>query len=116
MLLFLIVGLNSVIKSKIKIMGKPFQGSLNLTLLWEAAKTGHSAFVRAGKKKHVFVNVTLWENDSIDQFGNIMSLQVNPAKDTTSEKFYIGNFKPTDSNSEPIKAGDVKGDDDDLPF
>lgn len=80
--------------------GKPFSGSIDLTLLIEAAKIGHSAFVKAGKDNHIYVNVTLWENETVDKYGNTMSLQVNPAKnaaDNTKEgRFYLGNFKPVD--------------------
>jgi hypothetical protein len=104
-------------------MGKPLMGSIDLTLLLDAAKAKHTAFVRAGKKNHIFVNVTLWENDTTDEFGNTMSLQVNPNKDdpdkSKENRFYIGNFKPSQAKpSTPLSDyhTDALPNDDDLPF
>jgi hypothetical protein len=98
-------------------MGKPLQGSINFSGLLAAAKKGHTAFVKAGKNNHIFVNVTLWENDVPDQFGNTMSLQVNPKKDSGDDKFYIGNFRPSKiKEPEGLRAGAVDVDENDLPF
>lgn len=94
-------------------MGKPFSGSINLSLLLKAAKNQHSAFVKAGKNKHIFVNVTLWENDRADEFGNEMSLQVNPMKDSKDDnkegRFYIGNFKPNKAKTPEALTGSEDG-------
>jgi hypothetical protein len=46
-----------------------------------------------GKK---YLNITLWVNDTPDQYGNIGSIQVSQTKeqrDAQEKKQYIGNFK-----------------------
>jgi hypothetical protein len=46
-----------------------------------------------GKK---YLNLTLWVNDTPDQYGNIGSIQVSQTKeqrDAQEKKQYIGNFK-----------------------
>jgi hypothetical protein len=46
-----------------------------------------------GKK---YLNLTLWVNDTADQYGNIGSIQVSQTKeqrDAQEKKQYIGNFK-----------------------
>jgi len=100
-------------------MAKFYYGSINLTKLIDEARKMHSGFMRAGEKKQVYANVTLWHNDTPDKFGNTMSLQVNPAKDDTKfEKFYIGNLKEGESRTEQITASDLNDIpfEDDLPF
>jgi hypothetical protein len=107
-------------KIKSKKMGMPFTGSINYTELVAAAKKAHSAFVRAGKKNNVFINVTLWENDNVDEFGNTHSLQLNPkenAKDNNKEgRIYLGNFKPKKKKEGPGIRPGMADNDDDLPF
>jgi hypothetical protein len=53
-----------------------------------------------GKK---YLNLTLWVNDTPDQYGNIGSIQVSQTKeqrDAQEKKQYIGNFKaPTQPNT-----------------
>jgi hypothetical protein len=98
--------------------GKPFMGSINLTKLNANAKIGHSSFTRAGKDNDIFVNVTLWLNDEPDKFKNVMSVHLNPAKDSGDEKVYFANFKPSEAlPPAPLEenASDIPTDDD-LPF
>lgn len=99
-------------------MSKFYYGSINLTKLLEKAKELHSGFIRGGEKKQVYVNITAWLNDEPDKFGNIISIQVNPAKEATDEKFYIGNLKEGESRTEQLTQGDLNNlpGDDDLPF
>jgi hypothetical protein len=70
-------------------------GSICLTDLNEQAKNGHSAFSR-GKNGKVYFNVNLWVNDTPDQYGNTVSIQLNSKKELreTEGKIYIGNAKP----------------------
>jgi len=98
-------------------MGKPLQGSIDFTVLMDAAKAAHTAFSRSEKNQHVYGNVTLWFNDEPDKFGNTVSIQLNPKKDTQDKKLYFGNFK---GDIEKQKTGDANvtqlPDDSDLPF
>lgn len=78
-----------------------------------------------GKK---YLNITIWINDTVDQYGNIGSIQVSQTKDERDAKVkkqYIGNFKnaapPQDSaqsaNNVEIKSALEKYDPiEDLPF
>ena len=96
-----------------------YYGSINLTKLLEEAHKKHSGFTRAGEKKQVYASITIWENDGPDKYGNILSIQVNPAKDDTEfEKFYIGNCRLGEQRTEQISQADLNNmpTDDDLPF
>lgn len=101
-------------------MGKPLQGSINFTELMNAAKAANTAFSRSEKNKQVYANVTLWINDEPDQYGNTVSLQLNPKRDTPDKKIYFGNFKGELSANKKKpdyeQLPDSKSDDDDLPF
>mgnify|MGYP000010409294 FL=1 len=70
-------------------------GSICLTDLNEQAKKGHSAFSR-GKNGKIYVNINLWVNETPDQYGNTISIQLNSKKEVreTEGKIYIGNAKP----------------------
>jgi hypothetical protein len=98
-------------------MNKSFWGSINVTELVNAFNGKHSAFVKAGEKKQYFGNVTLWENDEPDKFGNTHSLVLNPVKDSGDAKIYICNFKPNikainNTDSIVLRESDV----DDIPL
>lgn len=99
-------------------MGKPFMGSINLTKLNAQAKLGHSAFTKAGKNNDIFINVTMWENDTPDTYGNTRSVCLNPKQDSGDEKVYFANFKPSEAKQpEPLTPGSTDiPEDDDLPF
>ncbi len=97
-------------------MGKPFMGSINLSKLIANAKLGHSAFTKAGKNNEIFVNVTLWENDTPDKYDNTMSVHLNPKEGSADEKIYFANFKPSKAKEpEQLAAGEVD-ELDDVPF
>lgn len=69
-----------------------------------------------------YLNVVVWVNDEVDQYGNIASIQESISKEERErgvKATYIGNLKDlqtqsANTNSEPQGSG-VK-DDDDLPF
>lgn len=68
--------------------------SLNLSKLDE------SAFFQG--KNGTYVNLTMWENDGEDQYGNSHSLKQDMGKDRKGEKTpYIGNAKTFGSQSSP---------------
>jgi hypothetical protein len=54
-------------------------------------------------------------NDEPDQYGNILSFQLNSKKDATDDKVYFGNAKlPDGGKAAPAQKSNAK--DDDLPF
>lgn len=89
-------------------MSQSFYGSICLTDLIEQAKKKHSAFTKADNGK-IYANVTVWLNDELDKYGNIMSAQLNPTKERKDAdgRPYIGNFKQ--SQAKPISDRDVSG-------
>lgn len=86
-------------------MSQSFYGSICLTDLIEQAKKKHSAFAK-GKNGKIYANVTVWYNDNLDKFGNIMSIQINSIQGSTDEKLYIGNCKLSKSSA-PISDRDA---------
>lgn len=95
--------------------GQSFQGSINFSRVLEAAKKGNSAFSK-GKDGTLYFNATIWLNEEADQYGNIMSVQLNPKKDSPKEdRPYIGNAKAYTPKETPIEVIDLV-DEGDLPF
>lgn len=88
-------------------MSQLFYGSINLSELVQRAKEKHSGFVK-GNNGCIYANVSVWLNDQPDKYGNIMSIQVNPAKEKkeVDERFYIGNCKRSES-PKPVSDGDT---------
>lgn len=100
-------------------MSRLFFGSIDLTVMLEAAKKKHSAYKRAGRKKHVYGNITLWLNEEPDNFGYAISMKLNPELNTKDESIYIGNLKEhLFMRGESLTDKDVSAlqNDDDLPF
>jgi hypothetical protein len=94
---------------------KPMHGSICLTDLGDAFKAGHSAFNKSEKNGKVYANIAVWMNDEPDQYGNILSFQLNSKKDAADDKVYFGNAKlPDAGKAAPAQKSNVK--DDDLPF
>lgn len=102
--------------------GQSYYGSIDVTTLLAQANLPHSAFVRAGKQKKVFAQVTVWVNEEPDQYGNSASIKLN-SKDAETAKLegniYLGNLKKSEAKApEQLQAGsaDIPQDDSDLPF
>jgi hypothetical protein len=94
---------------------KPMHGSICLTDLGDAFKAGHSAFNKSEKNGKVYANIAVWMNDEPDQYGNILSFQLNSKKDAADDKVYFGNAKlPDAGKTAPAQKSNAK--DDDLPF
>jgi hypothetical protein len=94
---------------------KPMQGSICLSDLGDAYKAGHSAFNKSEKNGKVYANIAVWMNDEPDQYGNILSFQLNSKKDAADDKVYFGNAKlPEGGKSAPAQTSNAK--EDDLPF
>jgi hypothetical protein len=65
-------------------MAKLLNGSINLS------KVDKSKIV-TGKTGDKFINISVWLNDTEDQYGNIAGIQQSTKKD--EKKIYIGNLK-----------------------
>jgi hypothetical protein len=71
----------------------------------------------------VYFNVAIWDNDQANQFGQNVSIQLSPKKDTESKVLYIGNgTKKDNAIAEKItpetfsKSFSKSSNSDDLPF
>jgi hypothetical protein len=94
---------------------KPMHGSICLSDLGDAYKAGHSAFNKSEKNCKVYANIAVWMNDQPDQYGNILSFQLNSKKDATDEKVYFGNAKlPEGVKPQTAEVKNSKSDD--IPF
>ena len=90
-------------------------GSICMTDLSEAFKKNHTAFNKSEKNGKLYANIAVWMNDEPDQYGNILSFQLNSKKDATDDKVYFGNAKlPDGVKVEPKKAEPESSDS--LPF
>jgi hypothetical protein len=90
-------------------------GSICLSDLGDAYKAGHSAFNKSEKNGKVYANIAVWMNDQPDQYGNILSFQLNYKKDAEDEKVYFGNAKLPDA-VKPAPAEVKNSKSDDIPF
>ena len=89
-------------------------GSICMTDLSNAFKANHSAFNKSDKNGKLYANIAVWLNDEPDQYGNILSFQLNSKKDAPDEKVYFGSAKlpaaaapaqtpdPTPTSDEPL--------------
>ena len=97
---------------------KMLVGSICITDLMAAAKAAHSSCTRA-KNGKAYADIVLWVNDTPDQYGNTVSIQLNSKKEQreTEGKVYIGNAKPLPGSNTAAPAQDSAPEfEDDLPF
>lgn len=89
-------------------MSKKFYGSICVSDLVDLAHKKHSAFTKAENGK-IYANATVWLNDDVDKYGNIMSVQLNPKKELKEQDGYpyVGNFK--EAETKPISSKDTSG-------
>ncbi len=92
------------------------QGSICLSDLGDAFKAGHSAFNKSEKNGKVYANIAVWMNDEPDQYGNILSFQLNSKKDANDEKVYFGNAKLPDGVKPQAAQTPKPKDDEHFPF
>ena len=95
-------------------MSKLLTGSINLS------KIDKSKLFKS-EKGDVFLNVAIWINDNVDNYGNIASIQQSTKKD--ENKIYIGNlkeFSKPESNANHQNSQQettaIEQDDSELPF
>lgn len=96
-------------------MGKPMHGSICLSDLSAAFKKNHSAFNKSQKNGKIYANIAVWMNDEPDEYGNILSFQLNSKKDAPDDKVYFGNAKLPDGGK-PAAAAASSAPEDDLFF
>lgn len=94
---------------------KPMHGSICMTDLSEAFKKNHTAFNKSEKNGKLYANIAVWMNDEPDQYGNILSFQLNSKKDATDDKVYFGNAKLPDGVKVEPKKPEPESEDS-LPF
>lgn len=89
-------------------MSQRFYGSICVTDIIENANKKHSSFSKADNGK-IYADITIWLNDDVDKFGNIMTAQLNPKKDLREQdgQPYIGNFR--ESERKAITSKDASG-------
>lgn len=95
--------------------------SLCLSDILEAAKAGHTAFSRSDKNEKVYFNIAIWDNEEVNKFGHNVSIQLNPKKDSSFERLYVGNGKiepnkPSETINSPESPVLSETEGDDLPF
>jgi hypothetical protein len=75
-------------------MSERINASICLSDIGEKVKQGHSA-VTVAKNGKKYLNVTIWINDTKDQFDNDVSIQLNSKQESREAegKVYVGNGK-----------------------
>ena len=100
-------------------MSERINASICLTDLGDKARANHSA-ITTGKNGKKYANITIWINDTKDQFGNDVSIQLNSKQDQREAegKVYVGNGKTPDKLPviTGMPAAPTITDGSDLPF
>lgn len=103
-------------------MSNLFLGRINLTKIDKdkLLKSDKTTKNKHGKEiPNVWMDVTVWLNDTPDKYGNTLAIQQSTSKD--EPKVYIGNCKPWQApKNDPVEDAEVvEGGQDDtngLPF
>ncbi len=78
----------------------------NYRLKIDVTKLDKSAFFKGAKG--TYVDITLWENDQPDEYGNTHSAKQDMGKERRGEKTpYVGNMKPFGDGGNPRGGRDV---------
>jgi len=91
-------------------MSKLFTGSIDLSKIEKKHIVSADKNGQPFKNNAKYLNISLWINDQVDQYGNSASIQIG-GKD---EKIYIGNLKEYVKVENAEVINDAKNDD--LPF
>lgn len=85
--------------------GKMLNASICVSDISELYKQGHSGFMKA-KNGKVYASLTVWVNETEDQYGQSGSVQLNPTLDGKGKREYVGNIrKPKPKQAEPTGQG-----------
>jgi hypothetical protein len=96
-------------------MSKSFYGSIDFSKLLEEAKKGNKAFSKSEKNGRIYFNAQVFIKDEVDNYGNSMTMRSTFKGANKEDKFYFGNFKPSEDQEQPIVSNDIPNSDD-LPF
>lgn len=90
--------------------------SLNFAELMAKAKAAHSAFTRS-KNGTPYVALTIWLNDTPDQYGNDVKITLNSskAKKESEGMIYVGNGSTNKASGKRRQTENIAPVDD-LPF
>lgn len=92
-------------------------GSICLTDISNAYKAGHPGITKSEKNGKIYVNLTVWVNDTPDQYGNDAGVQISQPKDHTEKAVYIGNLKHAGGQQAQAQQTPIEDViDDQLPF
>lgn len=91
--------------------------SLNFAELMARAKVAHSAFSRS-KGGIPYVGLTIWLNDTPDQYGNDVKITLNStkAKRNSEGMIYVGNGSTNKASGKKQNNSASAASVDDLPF
>lgn len=98
-------------------MSKLYLGSIDYDKLMDILKSGKASTFKSQKTGKRYVNISVWQNNEPNQYGNSLSIQVGTKEEYRGEKLnhYIANLKL--HSPEEVKAEEFRDDgDDDLPF
>jgi hypothetical protein len=98
-------------------MSERINASICLTDLGDKARANHSA-ITTGKNGKKYANITIWINDTKDQFDNDVSIQLNSKQESREAegKVYVGNVKTSRLPVITGMAAAPVADGSDLPF
>ncbi len=94
-------------------MSKMFYGQLNVTEILDAIRAQHTSMKKVFSKKKnaeiIIANITMWENDVPDQFGNTCSIKLNSREDAKAieTQSYIANLKISVPKEKALTANDT---------
>lgn len=96
-------------------MSQIINASLKMTDLYDMFTKGHTAFQRGKTDQKLYCNVTIWLNDQPDQFGKILSITLNSAKDCApkdahlipagKKQIYVGSGILSGGSAAPLAGG-----------
>jgi hypothetical protein len=79
----------------------------NYRLKLDVTKLDKSAFFKGAKG--TYVDITLWENEEPDEYGNTHSAKQDMGKDRRGEKTpYVGNAKPFGGAGRDVSASEAR--------
>jgi len=100
-------------------MAKLLTGSINLSKIDKTKIVDRDKNGNPFENNAKYLNVAVWVNDEVDQYGNTASIQISQPKEEREagvKATYIGNLKePQSRNNEPTSAK-RESVADDLPF
>lgn len=78
--------------------GQSYYGSLCLDDILEYARQKHPAYSRSPKNNKAYININVWVNETANDQGNHISIQLQKPKGAPKEEknIYLGNAKKSE--------------------